>query len=473
MEREFVRWLQQHAPVRPGTSLGIGDDGSVHPTGVPGQSIAVTTDLLVDGTHFELAHCEPYRVGRKALAVNLSDLAAMAARPVACWISLAVPLGMTESVLHQIYRGLLDLADAHQLTLAGGDTNSTSGPLVISVTAMGLITGSPWTRTGAKAGDRILVTGTLGGSLLGHHFDFQPRLAEALAWHQRYQIHAAMDISDGLTLDLDRMAEASNCGAALQLEHVPISDAAHLRAQTSGLTPLDHALSDGEDFELLMAVPPDVAAKLLHDTQTAIRLTDVGEFIAERGLFARQSDGSLTPLAPRGYLHDTQPSEPVGPSRFEQSVDLHSESDTDRLGAILAAELPESCVVGLIGTLGAGKTRLVRALAEGAGIDSSHVQSPTFVLCHEYHGTNSIYHFDAYRLKNTAEFLDLGAEEYFERPGWTVIEWSDRIQDALPMERIDIEMHVTSEHGRRAVLIAYSPELGHRVQRIAKTFRTP
>jgi tRNA threonylcarbamoyladenosine biosynthesis protein TsaE len=128
----------------------------------------------------------------------------------------------------------------------------------------------------------------------------------------------------------------------------------------------------------------------------------------------------------------------------------HNEQDTDRLGAALAAVLPPGTVVGLIGTLGAGKTRLVQAVAEAVGVPRENVTSPTFVLVNEYKGGRvPIYHFDTYRLKDDDEFLNLGPDEYFDSNGLTFVEWADRVADLLPTERIDITFDVVGETTRR------------------------
>ncbi len=123
---------------------------------------------------------------------------------------------------------------------------------------------------------------------------------------------------------------------------------------------------------------------------------------------------------------------------------------TERLGQTLAKALPAGSVVALSGTLGAGKTRLVQSVAAACGIDPADVTSPTFVLCREYHGTRTIYHFDVYRLEDEDEFLELGAEEMFASEGLVFIEWAERVADFLPAERIEIELEVTSENSRVA-----------------------
>ena len=129
-----------------------------------------------------------------------------------------------------------------------------------------------------------------------------------------------------------------------------------------------------------------------------------------------------------------------------------SEADTDRLGAALAAALPAGTTIALCGTLGAGKTRLVQAIAAACGIDREDVVSPTFVLCQRYQGDRTIYHLDAYRLKDDDEFRELGPEEFFESDGLTIIEWADKVADCLPDERIEIEIEVIGATSRRFVV---------------------
>lgn len=131
----------------------------------------------------------------------------------------------------------------------------------------------------------------------------------------------------------------------------------------------------------------------------------------------------------------------------------HNESDTRRLGAALARSLPAGTTVALIGTLGAGKTRLVQALAAACGVPADTVVSPTFVLCQEYHGRRTLYHLDAYRLKDDDEFLQLGPEEYFESDGITLIEWADRVIDCLPPERLEIHIEVVGDTERQFRLV--------------------
>lgn len=136
------------------------------------------------------------------------------------------------------------------------------------------------------------------------------------------------------------------------------------------------------------------------------------------------------------------------------SFDSFSEADTASLGAALAEVLPDGTTVSLCGTLGAGKTRLVQAIAEGAGVDRCDVLSPTFVLLQEYHGRRSIYHIDAYRLRDEDEFLELGPEEYFEGDGLVFVEWADRVEHCMPKERLEIRIDVAGPESRRFTIIS-------------------
>jgi thiamine-monophosphate kinase len=283
--------------------LGPGDDAAVLRL-AHGPECIVTVDLISDGVDFRLAETDPRRIGRKALAVNLSDIAAMAAKPMAAVVAIALPRQNAFDLAVELYEGLLPLAERYNVAIAGGDLQSWDGPLVISVTLLGQPAGTPMLRrSGAQPGDKIVVTGALGGSILGRHLDFEPRIDEALLLAERYKLHAGMDISDGLSLDLSRLAAESRCGAVLDTSAIPIhSDAVRLSAQT-GRPPLDHALSDGEDFELLLAVPPHDAERLCRDQPLGVPLTCIGEFITEPGLWQHTDESAPSPLTPQGYLH--------------------------------------------------------------------------------------------------------------------------------------------------------------------------
>ncbi|MCI0493315.1 MAG: thiamine-phosphate kinase, partial [Planctomycetes bacterium] len=288
MELEFLQWLRGQVPENPLLSLGLSDDAAV--LSLAGRAdLVVTTDLLSEGVDFELAVNDPRQIGRKAIAVNLSDLAAMAARPLAALASIAIPRrpanGQSSLELAiAIYEGLLLLAKEFDVAIAGGDTNTHDGPLVINITAIGQVTNrGPLTRSGGRPGDWLLVTSVLGGSILGHHYDFTPRVRESLLLHQKYNLHAGMDLSDGLAIDLARLAVASNCGAVTYVDRLPIAPGAWELAQreapdrTEDLAVIarQHALGDGEDFELLLTAPPDVARTILQDQPVSCGITHV------------------------------------------------------------------------------------------------------------------------------------------------------------------------------------------------------
>jgi len=305
MESELIAHLRTRIGPHPGVPVGIGDDAAV--LDVAGTSrCVITVDMLMDHVDFELSAVGPRRAGRKALAANLSDLAAMAAQPLAGVVALALPRTGGMEIATALYDGLLPLADRYGLAVVGGDTNSWDGPLAISITLLGIVTEQgPLLRNGAKPGDRIVVTGAFGGSILGRHLDFEPRVAEALLLAQRYRLHAGIDVSDGLSIDLGRVAAESGCGAVLHPESVPIADEARLLAErlANGSTALDHAFTDGEDFELILAVPPDEAERMLAEQPLAIPLTEIGEFIGEPGLWQADAAGRVLPLVPTGYQH--------------------------------------------------------------------------------------------------------------------------------------------------------------------------
>jgi thiamine-monophosphate kinase len=307
MELTFIDWLRRNLPDSPRLRVGIGDDAAVL-TWTEGTDMVMTTDAVTDQVDFVLTEVEPGLIGHKALGVNLSDLAAMAAEPVAAVVGLILPRsgGNGRDALQlaiELYRGMLPLAEEFHIVIAGGDTNTWDGPLAISVTAIGRATArGPLLRSGAQVGDHVLVTGALGGSILGRHLQVEPRIREALLLNERYKLHAGMDISDGLSLDASRLAAASGCGIALDLAAIPIAaDALRVAAKT-GKQPLDHALGDGEDFELLLTAPADVAEQIVRDQPLGTPITHIGHCVAKPGLW-RTDNGELKVLPQTGYQH--------------------------------------------------------------------------------------------------------------------------------------------------------------------------
>jgi thiamine-monophosphate kinase len=309
MESDFLAWLRQRVPVHAISPLGLSDDAALLRLSTPERSV-ISADMLMDGVDFLVGQCDPKHIGRKALAVNLSDMAAMAAKPSAAIISLALPRDGGRSLAESIFEGLLPLADEYEVAVAGGDTNSWNGPLAINVTVVGEVTDrGPLLRSGAKPGDEIVVTGHFGGSILGRHFLFAPRVRESLILRTHYELHAAIDVSDGLSLDLSRLADESRCGAVIHSDAVPISDAARQLASESGScrSACEHALCDGEDFELVVAVPREEARRMLEEQPLDVPLTRIGHFVEQPGLWQGGTDGRLEPLTPGGYQHRMDP----------------------------------------------------------------------------------------------------------------------------------------------------------------------
>src|SRR5262245_43895084 len=298
-EFDYIAWLRSLTPADPRVLIGPGDDCAA--LAPPAGPLLVTTDMLMDGTDFVVPEVGPRRAGRKAMNANLSDIAAMAGRPLAAVVSVALPRTAGRPLAEELYLGLRDAADAFGVAIVGGDTNSWAGPLVVSVTALGEATGpGPVTRAGAKPGDWVFVTGPLGGSILGRHLDFTPRVREARALHAAVELHAMIDISDGLAADLHHVLEESRCGAVLFADAIPVAPAAVELSGTSGKSSLEHALGDGEDFELVFSVSPPDGEKLLREPPVA-GLVKIGECVGS-GMWLETS-GRRAPLAPTGWVH--------------------------------------------------------------------------------------------------------------------------------------------------------------------------
>jgi thiamine-monophosphate kinase len=309
-EFALIDWIRRQEPERPvdsWTRVGIGDDCAILAVGEgtgAGCDLLITTDMLMDGRHFHLEQGGPEAVGFKAMGVNLSDIAAMAGIPRAAVVAVALPRANAVEIAHGLHAGMRALADRFAVDLVGGDTNAWDGPLVITVTVLGQATvRGAVRRSGARPGDVILVTGALGGSLAaGRHLKPEPRIAEALAIHRAADIHAMIDLSDGLSSDLGHiLAESGGLGAVLDAVAIPIHPDAHEQTRRDGVSALEHALHDGEDFELCLTVAPEAAERLL--AAHPAPLYRIGEVTDAAGVFLRSPDGHTTPVEPRGFDH--------------------------------------------------------------------------------------------------------------------------------------------------------------------------
>jgi len=242
------RWL---GPASPPAPYGIGDDCAVLAPSI--QQQAITVDPVIYGRHFD-DQVPPRAVGAKLLKRNLSDLAAMGARPTAAVIALTLDPRVSLSWLEKFYRGLAACAREYRVPIVGGDIAQADGVVAASLTLLGQAAGPRMLlRTGAKIGDWIYVSGKLGGSIAGHHFDFEPRLAEGAWLAAQAETRAMIDLSDGLAKDLPAITPAG-AEPSITASNVPVSRDASRLAKKSRRTPLTHALSDGEDYELLFVV---------------------------------------------------------------------------------------------------------------------------------------------------------------------------------------------------------------------------
>jgi thiamine-monophosphate kinase len=290
------RWLGRASPKSP---FGIGDDCAVIPPTRNRQ--LVTTDPVIYGRHFD-ARVPPRAVGAKLLKRNLSDIAAMGGKPVAAVVSLALAPETSVAWLRGFYLGLAECALKYGVKIVGGDiTQGPAGFVGAFLTLHGESSGRRIvTRAGARAGDRIYVTGRLGGSLLGHHHRFTPRLAEGGWLAGRREVRAMMDVSDGLAKDLAALTPAGLV-PALCAPAIPLSPAARRRAKQTKQTALFHALGDGEDYELLMVVRTntDRFERDWRKRFPSLPLSHLGHFVRHGKLPA----GALNLADYRGYEH--------------------------------------------------------------------------------------------------------------------------------------------------------------------------
>ncbi len=299
-EFELIDWIRDRSSSSGAVPLGIGDDAAL--VRGTGRDVLVTTDLLMEGTHFDLSTTSPRDVGRKCLAVNLSDIAAMAGRPLAAFVSIALPRTGGRALAEELYAGMWPLAQEFETAIAGGDTNSWDGPLVVNVCVVGEPTGSgPITRTGAEAGDWLLVTGALGGSLQGRHLRFTPRVREAMALHDAATLHAMLDLSDGIASDIRHLLQSDRLGCLIEAAAVPIHN--DVDPGLDAAERVRRALCDGEDFELLLAVSPEDGQRLLNSPPPGVVLSRIGEVTADGRRVLRTADGVEQPLMSGGWEH--------------------------------------------------------------------------------------------------------------------------------------------------------------------------
>lgn len=292
-ELDLIRWIRARIPRRRrGVAVDSGDDAAVVRFGR--ERVLVKTDAVIDRVHFDSRTARPEEIGHKAVARCLSDIAAMAGIPAFAVVALMVPRSAREGWVKRIMVGMERTARAFDTAIVGGDLKSHPGRLSIAVAMLGRLEGPPVLRSGARPGDAIAVTAPLGGSILGKHLRFTPRVREARELRRRFHLHAMIDLSDGLASDLAHVCRESRVGAVIDEALVPISLAAR---RLSG-SPLVHALSDGEDYELLFTLPAREARRLPHV---------IGRIEAGVGIRLRRRDGRLEPITLRGWEHRLAP----------------------------------------------------------------------------------------------------------------------------------------------------------------------
>lgn len=290
-EQDFIDWIrtQQHPSSQ--VLLPAGDDLAVMRW--PADDLLVVgVDQVLDGVHFDSSKHSPRAIGQKVMNRNLSDCAAMAALPVAALATVALPKNANLSYAKELYLGLKDAADPYDCAIIGGDTASWANPLVITVTLLARSNGiEPVTRRGAKIGDGIYTTGPLGGSILGRHLTFSPRIHEARELASHYPLTAMIDLSDGLSRDLAHICRQSGVGATIDASRVPIHPDAIELSRQDRRDPLLHALHDGEDYELLFSCSGPCDRAIL-----------IGRITAGDSIQLQTTRG-LEPLPPLGWQH--------------------------------------------------------------------------------------------------------------------------------------------------------------------------
>ena len=309
-----------------GTLVGLGDDAAVYKP--PGQLELLTCDAFVEGVHFRRDYATFEEIGAKCMVANVSDVAAMGGFPARAVLSICVPPDMTDEDVDALYRGALDVCRRYGAEVVGGDTVSSPSGLVVSVALTGSVDRDHVvTRAGAVVGDAVVVTGELGGSEAGlralaqglpeeggvrdamrRHLMPTARIAEAQALIEVATPHAMIDVSDGLSSDVWHIAEESNVGIALDADRIPLAPCALDVAERLGVDPIELALTSGEEFELVVAIPKNEVERTAEHVEavTGTGVTWIGEVVgAKRGCTLVRRDGVADPLERGGYEHLT------------------------------------------------------------------------------------------------------------------------------------------------------------------------
>jgi thiamine-monophosphate kinase len=292
-EDRLLGQLLPHLPLGKTVVAGAGDDCAVIEIFAGRNFLVLKTDCIVEGVHF-LSGADPIDVGWKAVMRPLSDFAATSALPRVALITLIATKQTEVEWVRKLYRGLRRAAKQFDVSIVGGETSSSPGPIAISVSVAGFVERNRWmSRRGGKVGDDLFVTGQLGGAIKRKHLQFVPRIVESRWLTKNFAIHAMMDVSDGLGVDLPRLARASKVGFKVEMENLPLTPGAKI----------GDAISEGEDYELLFAISPRQSKRLQRAWKRKfpkLDLTRIGQL--------DQTSNIKHQTLPGGYVHFQQPS---------------------------------------------------------------------------------------------------------------------------------------------------------------------
>jgi len=294
-ELDLIRWIRGRIGKRAGRIVvDSGDDAAVLKGGR--GHLLFKTDSVIDGVHFDSRTAKPEEIGHKAIARCLSDIGAMGCYPTFAVVAMMIPRNAREAWIRRLLTGLERTARRFETAVVGGDVASHAGKLAINVALLGETRDlKPIRRSGARVGDAIMVTGPLGGSIRGKHLRFTPRVREGIELNRRFEIHSMIDLSDGLATDLGHLCEESRVGAVVEEQRIPIAPPAR---RLPGLA-LDHALFDGEDYELLFTLSAPEAVRV----EKAKLGRVIGQVSAVDGFYLRDRRGNLREVQRRGFEH--------------------------------------------------------------------------------------------------------------------------------------------------------------------------
>lgn len=327
-ESEIISRIRRRARATDQVLIGIGDDAAVlrHSTAT---DLIACCDLMVEGVHFRREWAAPRLIGHKALAVTLSDVAAMGGAARFAMVSIALPEALPAGFIEELLEGIFELADSFDVSIIGGDTSSSVDWLFIDTSVIGeCAAGRAITRKGARVGDGIYVTGALGASALGllflergfsltnltesdaraavlmKHLAPTPQLKIGQAIGRRGLATAMIDISDGLSTDLWHILDESDCGAIIKTDAIPLASCLHsFAADDSEIEPLRLALDGGEDYELLFTSPPENQNRIAEMSEEfGVPITAIGQIVTDKGL-RLERNGSFETILPSGYEH--------------------------------------------------------------------------------------------------------------------------------------------------------------------------